>query len=58
MAGNAEVGGVRHGRKEEADAKVPACLINRAQYRIAGTNFPDAPLIQCDYDVPAGTGLT
>src|ERR1035441_4066981 len=35
--------GLRHGRREEADAKVLAWLINRAQPRIAGTNFPDEP---------------
>src|ERR1035441_4849882 len=35
--------GLGHGRREEADAKVPAWLINRAQPRIAGTNFPDEP---------------
>jgi hypothetical protein len=34
-----------HGRKEEADAKVPAWWINRAQQDIAGTDFPDEPRI-------------
>ena len=40
VAGSAEAEGVGHGRKEGADTNVPAWLINRAQYSIAGTNFP------------------
>ena len=40
VAGSAEAGGVGHGRKEGADTNVPAWLINRAQYSIAGTDFP------------------
>ena len=44
VAGSSGVGGVRHGRKEGADAKVPAWLINRAQHSIAGTAFPDEPV--------------
>ena len=40
VAGSAEAGGVGHGRKEEADVKVPVWLINRAQHRIVGTDFP------------------
>jgi hypothetical protein len=32
---------VGHSRTEEADAKVPAWLINWAQHSIAGTDFPD-----------------
>jgi hypothetical protein len=31
---------VGHGRKEEVEAKVPVWLINRAQHRIVGTDFP------------------
>ena len=40
--------GVVHGvgevRKEEADARVPAWLINKAHHRIAGAGFPDQPV--------------
>ena len=40
-AGSAGAGAVGHGWKEEADAKVPAWLINRVRHSIAGTDFPD-----------------
>jgi hypothetical protein len=43
VAGSAGAGEVGHSRKEEADAKVPAWLTNRAQHSIAGTDFPDEP---------------
>jgi hypothetical protein len=45
VAGSAGTGGVGHSRKEEADAKVPAWLSNRALHRLAGTDFPDEPIV-------------
>ena len=39
----AGAGAVRHSRKEEADAKVPACLSNSALHRLPGTDFPEEP---------------
>ena len=41
----AGAGAVRHSRKEEADAKVPACLSNSALHRLPGTDFPDEPIV-------------
>lgn len=44
VAGSARIIEVEHGRKEEADAKVPAWLMNRAQQSIAGKTLPDERL--------------
>jgi hypothetical protein len=45
VAGSAGIIEVEHSRKEGADAKVPAWLINRAQQSIAGKSLPDEPLL-------------
>jgi hypothetical protein len=44
VAGSAGIMEVAHGRKEGADANVPAWMINRAQQSIAGKSLPDEPL--------------
>jgi len=43
VAGGAGAGEVGHGRNERADANLAACLINRAQPSIAGTDFHAIP---------------
>ena len=45
VAASAGIIEVERGRKEEADAKVPAWLIKRAQQSIAGKSLPDEPLL-------------
>ena len=58
VAGSAGVGAAEHSRKEQADAKVPAWLINRAQPSVAGTDFPDDPMSQPFSGLSGSTNAT